>query len=192
MLNINLEQQQQVRGADGSILWSGGQAIANSGIVSVAAGKNGFLAGEAFIVDATNTVVPRLETTIPPATPPTDLPMSFALFGERTPAAAGNRLMLGVVQEGAGTAGVALTTARRVLVAMGGSICAVITTATTLTLGDSVGSSVTAGAVSFNAVTVTGGGHLGVVIKANIVGATGTGSTGWAGIIVRGGSMAIS
>lgn len=185
MLNIGLEQQQMVRGADGTLLWLGGQAIGASFVTTVAVGSVGIGLGEGVFFDSTNTVIPRSETTAAGGTPSADLPMSFAIAGIRSPAAAGTVNPLGVAQETTGTVGTALTTAKRILVASVGSLVAIQTTAVALTMGNFLTSSATAGlaqasAAAVAAINIT----IGSVFKINSVAATGTGSTGWAGVLV--------
>lgn len=134
--------------------------------------------GEGVLWDSTNGVIPRLETTAAGATPSSDLPMSNALFFKRTNGVASNINFMGVLQEpcGAGKQG---------FIAGLGSLCTVKTTATALAEGNLVGSSTTAGLVAVQSTTALGVNCvLGSVIKVNTVAAPGTGSTGFAGIIV--------
>ena len=100
MLNIGLEQQQRIWGADGTILWSGAQIIANSyqainGILSTA---TAIKMGDAVQYDPTGTgtsagtsttpqSIPRSETTAAGGTPTSDLPMSLDLRVRISPAA---------------------------------------------------------------------------------------------------------
>ena len=187
MLNVGLEQQQQIRGADGTLLWTGGQIVATSYMVTIPSGVSGVGMGEAVVFDATNTVIPRQETTAAGASPTADLPMSLALVGARTPAGTGAINFLGVALEPAGTGGTTLLLAKRLIVAGAGSLVSVQTTSTALALGNYVGSSITAGLVAATAVTVATNITLGSVFKINTAGATGTGLTGWAGILVGSG-----
>lgn len=186
MLNIGLEQQQQIRAADGTILWAGGQVLANTFIVQVAAAGTLIKQGDAVQWDATNSVIPRPETTAAGATPSADLPMSLAMFGNISPASINAVNLVGVAQE-------PIAALKRGLVAGSGSLVCVATVNPTvlLAIGSFVGSSATAGAVSLQAVGGTNA-VLGAVFKINQLAAPGTGSTLWAGILVKGGSSSVS
>lgn len=182
MLNIGLEVQQQIRAANGDIIWAGAQVIANSFVIQVAAANTGPGIGEAVQWDATNSVIPR------PATNPTetDHPMSVALYGVQSPAGAASINLIGVAQE-------PIAAGKRGLVAGDGSIVCVKSTAGAIAVGKTVQSSATAGTVEVGAPSATGLNIiLGVVLKTNTVAAPGTGSTGWLGIKVQGGSAAVS
>lgn len=198
MLNVGLEQQQRIWGADGTILWSGAQVVANSYMVQNFTGLATIKMGDAVQYDpngvgttagdAALNVIPRPETTAAGASPSADLPMSLALFGRISPASINAVNLIGVAQDpiGAGKRGV---------VAASGSIVCVASTATALAVGVFVGSSATAGAVALQAVGGTNA-VLGAVLKANLADKThpnyGTGSTTWVGIIVKGGSASVS
>lgn len=185
MLNIGGEQQQQIRGADGAILWIDGQVRANTLIVQVAAGGTTIGLGNAVQWDGTNSVIPRPETTAAGASPAADLPMSLAMFGNISPAGAGAVNLIGVAQE-------QIAAGKRGLIATDGSIVGVTTTATLLAAGAFVGSSATAGLVAAVAALVNTNQVVGAVLKINQVLSPGTGSTGFAGILVKGGSTAAS
>lgn len=181
-LNIGLEVQQQIRGADGTILWSGAQMIGASYIVISAEASAAFVMGEGVVWDggtAAKGFIPRQETTAQGASASADLPGSIALYGKRI-ATTTDKCFLGVVQE-------PLAAGKRGLVAGVGSLTTVITTATLLAIGDSVGGSATAGAAAVVA-KGTAGIVLGQVFKANsgtpATPAAGTGSTTMAGILV--------
>lgn len=180
MLNVGLEQQQQIRGADGTILWSGAQVIANDFQIQVAAAGTTIKQGDAVQFDSTNSVIPRPETTAAGATPTADLPMSLALYGNISPASINAVNLIGVAQE-------PIAALKRGFVAGSGSLVCVASTATLLAVGAFVGSSATAGAVALQAVGGTNA-VLGAVFKINQVASPGTGSTTWAGILVKGGS----
>lgn len=185
MLNIGLEQQQRIMGADGTLLWSGGGVLANTLIAQVAAAGTTIGMGMVCQWDATNSVVPRNETTAAGASPSADLPMSLALFVNISPASVNAVNLVGVAQE-------PIAATKRGLVATDGSIVGVQTTATLLAIGAFVGSSTTAGLAGAVVVGVATNTILGAVVKVNTVAAPGTGSTGWAGVLVKGGSTAIT
>lgn len=204
MLNVGLEQQQQIRGADGSILWSGAQVIANSYIIintGLGTGTAAIKMADAVQYDPrgvsgdaatagtdTLNVIPRPETTAAGASPTADLPMSLTLFGRISPASINATNLIGVAQEPIGIG-------KRGLIAAGGSICCVACTATAIAVGAFVGSSATAGAVALQAVGGTNA-VLGAVLKTNLVSKVdpsfGTGSTTLVGILIKGGSASIT
>lgn len=202
MLNVHLEQQQQIRGADGTLLWAGGQAQAatyiakNSDVTAAPDIKMGEgviwdpSAGAAAAFPGQLGYIPRQETTAAGATPAADLPGTINLCVRRSLAAATDTPYLGVSLEpigrsSAGASGtiVAGTVFRQGVVAGVGSLVTVQSTATAIALGASVGASATAGLVAANA-TPNVGRILGTCFKINTAGATGTGSTGWVGILV--------
>ena len=184
MINIGLEQQQQIRGGDGTLLWSGAQAIATSFIIQVAAGGTTIKMGDAVQFDSTNSTIPRPETTAAGATPSSDLPMSLAMFGNISPASINAVNLIGVAQE-------PIAAGKRGFIAAEGSLVCVASTATLIAVGSFVGSSATAGAVALQAVGGTNA-VLGAVFKINQVASPGTGSTTWVGILVKGGSSSVS
>jgi hypothetical protein len=189
MLNIGLEQQQQIRGADGSILWTGGNVLANTFIVQVAAGGTTIKIQDAVQWDATNSNIARHDFTNPPPANPTypavELPMSLAMFGVISPSSANAVNLIGVAQE-------PIAAGKRGLLAGSGSLVCVASTATTLAIGAFVGSSATAGAVALVAAGVGTNIVLGAVFKINTVATPGTGSTTAVGILIKGGSVALS
>lgn len=185
MLNVGLEVQQQIRGGDGTLLWSGAQVVGTSYMIQVAAANTGPLMGQAVQWDATNSVIPRPETTAAGASPTSDLPMSLAMYGVQSPASAGAVNIIGVAQD-------PIPAGKKGVVAGEGSIVCVNTTATLLAIGAFVGSSATAGLCAVVAVGAATNVYLGAVLKINQVASPGTGSTAWAGILVKGGSAAVS
>ena len=186
MLNVAAEQQQRIWGADGTILWSDGQYIASSAVFDVKAGNTGPGLGELIQWDATNSVIPRPETTAAGGTPTADLPMSLALFCTVSPAVAGSVNCIGVAQQ-------PIAAGKRGTVALDGSIvCVKSTSAGPLTIGQPVASSTTAGAVAVATVVLLLNTVVGWVLKINQVAAPGTGSTTFAGIIIRSGATAAS
>jgi hypothetical protein len=184
MLNIGLELQQQIRGADGTLLWSGAQVLANTFIIQVDAAGAAIKMADAVQYDSTNSVIPRPETTAAGATPSSDLPMSLAIFGVISPASINAVNLIGVAQE-------PIAPGKRGLIAGSGSLVCVASTATLLAVGVFVGSSATAGAVALQAVGGTNA-VLGAVFKINQVASPGTGSTTFVGILVKGGSSSVS
>jgi hypothetical protein len=184
LLNVGLEQQQQIRGGDGTLLWSGAQVLANTFIASVAAGGTTILMAQAVQWDETNSVIPRPETTAAGATPTADLPMSLALFVNQSPASINAVNLIGVAQE-------PIAAGKRGLIAGDGSLVGVRSTATLLAIGTFVGSSATAGSVATQAVGGTNA-VLGAVFKINTVAPPGTGLTTFAGILIKGGSASVS
>lgn len=178
MLNIGLEQQQQIRGGDGTLLWSGAQVVAASYIVTSNEATAAFVMGEGVVWDPQTVAlgfIPRQETTAAGATPASDLPGTLVLGAKRI-ASATDVGFLGVAQE-------PIAASKRGLVAGAGSLTTVLTTTTAIALGACVGGSATAGLAAAVA-KGTAGLTLGVCIKINTAGATGTGSTSWAGILV--------
>ena len=178
MQNATLEQSQQIRGADGSLLWAGAQVI---GIPYV--GRNdaaaAMLMGEGVrwnnTASAASGQIPRQETTAAGATPSSDLPQSLVVALLRI-ATTTDVTFLGVATEPVAIGGFGL-------IAGVGSLATVITTATLLTTGTTVGGSATAGQAAVN---TTAAQILGTVFKINsTVAAGGTGSTGFAGILVN-------
>ncbi len=182
MLNIGLEVQQQIRGANGTILWSGAQVIATSYIAKSNEASAAAAMGEAMTFDPQTAAlgfIPRQETTAAGGTPASDLPGTLVIGCLRTPASAGASVpFLGVAQEpiGAGKSG---------LIAGAGSLTTVLTTTAALTLGLKVGTSATAGLCAAVTASTTVGFVLGICIKINTTGATGTNSTSWAGVLVN-------
>lgn len=170
---IGMDQQVQIRGGDGTILWTG-TAIVGVMYHVVNSDTAAFGLAEGVIWDATNGVIPRLETTAAGATPTSDLPQTLLVRGKRISAAT-DILHMGVSLEpiGVGKTG---------LVAGMGSICSVQTTATLLAIGNSLGGSATAGRVAANTTPTQ---ILGNCFKINTVAAPGTGSTGHAGILIN-------
>ena len=171
-----MEQQVQIRASDGSILWTGTAVIATS-YVAINSDATAMLAGHGVLWDGTNGVIPRSEVTAAGATASADLPQSLSLQCKKS-TTTGDVGWLGVTVEPAKAGG-------RVLVAGAGSIVSVITTATLLALGAKVGAN-TAGnpAVAAATGTTTSNVILGTVLKINQVASPGTGSTGFAGIMV--------
>jgi hypothetical protein len=182
MLNIGLEQQQQIRGGDGTILWSGGQAVATSYIVTSNEASATASMGEAMTFDPQTSAlgfIPRLETTAAGATPASDLPGVLVIGALRTPASAGASVpFLGVAQE-------AIKAGGKGFVAGAGSLTTVLVTTAALTLGLKVGTSATAGLCAAVTASTTVGFVLGICLKINTTGATGTNSTSFAGILVN-------
>ena len=186
MLNIGLEQQQQIKGADGTILWSGAQVVAVDYMCISSEATNAFLMGEAALFDPQTAAIgfiPRQETTAAGGTPASDLPGTLALGIKRTPASAGTGVgFLGVVQEPVGPG-------KRGKVLGPSSLCTVLTTTTTIPVGTVLATSATAGlqaAAAAKAATVPAYGTvLGICLKTNTVAADGTGSTSWTGIMVQ-------
>lgn len=182
MLNIGLEQQQQIRGADGTILWQGGQVIAMDYQVISNEATAAAAMGEAMTFDPQTAAlgfIPRQETTAAGATPAADLPGTLVIGALRTPASAAASVpFLGVLQEPCKAGG-------RGLVAGAGSLTTVLVTTAVLTLGLKLGTSATAGLCAAVTASTTVGFVLGIVIKINTAGATGTGSTSWAGVLVN-------
>jgi hypothetical protein len=184
-LSVGLEQQQQIKGGDGTLLWSGAQILGQTFIVLVAAAGTTIKMADAVQCDSTNSVIPRPETTAAGATPTADLPMSLAVFGNISPASINAVNLIGVSQE-------PIAAGKRGLVAGSGSLVCVASTATILAVGAFVGSSATtAGAVALQAPGGTNA-VLGAVFKINQVASPGTGSTLFAGILVKGGSSSVS
>src|SRR3989304_9001196 len=101
MLNIGLEQQQQIRGADGTLLWSGAQVIATSYLAKSSEASASFAMGEPAVWDPATVAIgfiPRQETTAAGATPTADLPGTLVLGMKRKTARAGAGITLpGVV-----------------------------------------------------------------------------------------------
>jgi hypothetical protein len=186
MLNVGLEQQQQVRGGDGSLLWCGGVSTGQTWDVLVASGNTGPLLGELVQFDSTNSVIPRPETTAAGASPSADLPMSLAIYGNVSPASANAVNIIGVAQQPIAAAG------KAGIVAGPGSIVGVKTTAAAIAVGALVGASATAGLAAVVSAGLVTNNVVGAVLKINTVAAPGTGSTGFAGIIIKGGSFAAS
>lgn len=183
MLNIGLEQQQRIVGANGDILWTGGQAIATSYIAKSSEASNSFAMGEAALWDPATVstgFIPR-QATNPSET---DFPQSLVLGIKRLTAVAGGVGFLGVVQEPVGPG-------KRGLVAGVGSLTTVkVETGTTIAVGTLIASTgTTAGLVSAagtrSATVPAYGTVLGMCIKTNTAGADGTGSTGFAGVLVN-------
>jgi hypothetical protein len=187
MLNVGLEQQQQIRGANGDLLWSGGQVIATDYIAKSGEAANSFAMGEAALWNPATVAVgfiPRQETTVAPAAPAADLPGTLVLGMKRTSAAtAGTEVcFMGVVQEPVGPGKLGL-------VAGPGSLTTVKVEVGAIALGAAIGSSGVIGTVTTHAArsaTVPAYGTvLGHCFKINTAGATGTGSTSWAGVLVN-------
>lgn len=166
----------QVRGSDGTILWTGTAVVGVMYHVKNTDSAAMTLA-EAVRWDSTNGVLPRLETTAAGATPASDLPQSLALAGLRVSATT-NVMWLGVALEPIGINKVGL-------VAGAGSLTTVKTVAGAITVGNKLGGSATAGAVDSITSNTTTGLVLGVCLKTNTVAAPGTGSTAHAGLIVN-------
>lgn len=200
MLNVHLEQQQQIRGADGTLLWSGGQAqaatyiVKNADVTAAPDMKMGegviweAAAGAATAFPGQLGYIPRQETTAAGGTPAADLPGTLNMCVRRSLASATDTPYLGVTLEpigrsSAGASGtiVAGTVFRQGVVAGVGSLVTVLSTTVAIALGASVGSSTTAGLVAANATPVC---ILGTCFKINTVVASGTGSTSWVGILV--------
>lgn len=177
MMNIGLQQQQQIRGADGTILWSGAQVVGQDYRVTnndTAA----FVMGEGVVWDPQTVAlgfIPRQETTAAGATPASDLPGNLVIGGKRI-ASATDVAFLGVAQEPIGIG-------KEGLVAGPGSLTTMLVTATAIALGACVGGSATAG-LGAAVAKGTAGLTLGICIKINTTGVTGTGSTAWAGVLV--------
>ena len=185
MLNVGLEQQQQIRGADGSILWSGAQVLATTYIAKSSEASATLGMGEPAVWDPQTAAIgfiPRQETTT--TTPASDLPGTLVLGCKRSQAsAAADVNFLGVAQEPIGPSKLGL-------IAGPGSLTTVICeTAATITIGFPVQGSATAGKVQPAAARTAAipayGTVLGTCFKINTAGATGTGSTGWVGILVQ-------
>lgn len=191
MLNVGLEQQQRIWGADSTILWAGAQVIANSFIaISAEAAPVAILQGEAVLWDggtAAKGFIPRSETTAANTTPAADLPGSLALFCKRTPASAGTAInYLGVAQDPIGAG-------KRGFIAGSGSLVScLVDPAATIAIGTLVTSSATAGlqaAAGVKSATVPAYGTiLGQCFKTNTgtpaAPGAGTGSTSWIGLLV--------
>jgi hypothetical protein len=178
MISIGQETQTQVRGADGSILWQG-TAVVGVGYVMKNNDAAAMAMSEGVRWDVTNDtaargVIPRLETTAAGATATADLPQSLALYMLRI-AGATDVGFVGVVLEPVAVGG-------QGLVAGIGSLVSVKTTATALAIGTTVGGSATAGLAAANTTATQ---ILGTVFKINTVAQPGTGSTGFAGILVN-------
>lgn len=186
MINIGLEQQQQIRGADGSILWSGAQIIATSYIAKSSEASATMAMGEPAVWDpqtATIGFIPRQETTAAGATPAADLPGTLVLGVKRSQAsAAADVNFLGVAQAPIGPG-------KEGMIAGPGSLTTVQSEAAAITIGFPVQGSATAGkvqpAAARSATVPAYGTVLGTCFKINTAGATGTGSTGWVGILVN-------
>lgn len=186
MLNVPLELHQQVRGPDGTILWSGGGVIGQDFQGTVATGGTTIVAGDAVQFDSTNSVIPRPEITAAGATPAADLPQSLAIFVNQSPAVADSPNLIGVAQK-------TIPAGRQGSIAGSGSLVCVKSTAVLIAVGKFVSSSATAGAVAIAGVPGAQLNNiLGAVFKINQVASPGTGSTTFAGILVKGGSAAIS
>jgi hypothetical protein len=186
MLNIGLQQQQQIRGADGTLLWSGAQVIGASYIATSTEAANAFAMGEGALWDPATVstgFIPRQETTAAGGTPTADLPLSLVLGIKRLTAVAGGVGFLGVTQE-------PIAHGQSGLVAGAGSLTTVkCETGATIAVGGLIGSTGTTiglvGACGAKAAAVPPYGTvLGVCLKTNTAGADGTGSTGWAGVLV--------
>jgi len=182
MLNIGLETQQQIRGGDGTLLWSGAQVVGVDYLVQSNEASATALMGEAMTFDPQTVAlgfIPRQETTAAGATPASDLPGTLVIGALRTPASAGASVpFLGVAQEPIKAGG-------KGLVAGAGSLTSVLVTTAALTLGLKIGTSATAGLCAAVTASTTVGFVLGICIKINTTGATGTGSTSWAGVLVN-------
>jgi hypothetical protein len=186
MLNVTSEQQQRIWGADGTLLWSDAQYLASTAVMQVAAATTGPGLGELIQWDETNSVIPRPETTAAGGTPTADLPMSIALFCTKSPAVAASVNCIGVAQQ-------PIAAGKRGTVALEGSIVGVKCLVAALAIGKTVQSSATAGQVEVGAPSATGLNVIvGHVLKVNTVASPGTGLTTFAGIIIRGGSAAVS
>lgn len=178
MLNIGQEVQQQIKGPDGTILWTGGQVVAADYQVQnndAAA----FAMGEGVVFDPQTVAlgyIPRLETTAAGATPAADLPGTLVLGAKRI-AGVADVCFLGVAQDPIAIG------AKSGYVAGPGSLTTVLTTTVAIALGATIGGSATAGLAAARAKTNEGG-TLGICFKINTAGATGTGSTSFAGILV--------
>jgi hypothetical protein len=183
MLNIGLEQQQRIWGSDGTILWSGAQVVATSYQILVAAGGTTIKQGDAVQWDATNTVIPRPETTAQGSNPSADLPMSLALYGNISPGSISAINVFGVAQE-------PIAANKRGVVAGRGSIvCVKCKNNATHAVGALVSSSDFApGTVAAIAAVSTTNVILGAILKTNTTGATGTNSVDWLGIMIQGGA----
>ena len=184
MLNIGQEQQVQIRGADGSILWTGGVAIAASYIAISSEPTYGIRLGEAVVWDGSTAALgflPRLETTAAGGTPAADLPQTLAMYCRRINGATDGPY-LGVAMDPGGPG-------KRLVVAGVGSLTTVQVSLTAIALAAAVGSGVAAtsttpGLIIANA---TAGQVLGTCFKINTNAASGTGSaaTPWfAGVLV--------
>jgi hypothetical protein len=189
MINVGLEQQQQIRGADGSLLWSGAQIVATDYMCISSEATASFAMGEAALFDGSTAVlgfIARQETTAAGGTPSADLPNTTVLYIKRTTAVAANDIcFLGVLQDPCGPG-------KRAVVAGAGSITTVGPCAATIAIGFPI---VSAGVVG--QVTVAGaksatvpayGAVLGMCIKTNTgtpaTPGAGTGSTTIAGCLV--------
>ena len=177
MIHIGLEQQVQVRGGDGTILWQGGVSVGSNFVATSGEATNSAQIGEGVTWDSTNSTVARLETTAAGAVPSSDLPMLFQPFFKRI-ATATDVGFMGVTMQPAGPAKLAM-------IAGEGSIVTVQTTATLLALGASVGGSATVGKTAAVAKGTTGL-TLGICIKTNDNTATGTNSPTAAGVYFAG------
>lgn len=182
MLNITEEVQQRLVGADGSILWRGAQVVAVDYIAQSNEASATAAMGEAMTFDPQTVAlgfIPRQETTAAGGTPASDLPGTLVIGALRTPASAGASVpFLGVAQEPIGPG-------KKGLIAGAGSLTTVLTTTAALTLGLKIGTSATAGLCAAVTSSTTVGFVLGICIKINTTGATGTGSTSWAGVLVN-------
>lgn len=186
MLNIGLEQQQQIRGADGALLWSGAQVVAVPYQCVSTETSTAMLMGEAVLWDPATVLtgfIPRQETTAAGGTPASDLPGTLVLGMKRTPASAGTGVgFLGVTLQPVGPG-------KRGFVAGPASLVTVITTTATIAVGTVLATSATAGqqaAAATKAATVPAYGTvLGICLKTNTTGADGTGSTSFTGIMVQ-------
>lgn len=175
---IGMEQQVQVKGADGTILWTGTAIVGvmyhvTNGDAAAIGMAEAVRADEA--TGAGTSVIPRLETTVAGTTPASDLPQTLLLRGKRVSATT-DKGWLGVALEPVGVGKIGYC-------AGPGSITTVRTTTGALTFGDKLGGTATAGRVGL----VTTGSLtvdlvLGKCIKINT--AAGTGDTSHAGVLI--------
>jgi len=174
--NVGLEQQQQIRGADGTLLWTGSYEMGIPYVcINTAAAAMLMSEGVRYDGGTALSCIPRQETTAAGGTASSDMPQSKVNNIIRISAAA-NTMFLGVTTEPCAIGG-------QVLVAGIGSLITVITTATALAGGASIGGSATPGQAAANATATQ---ILGTVFKINdTVANFGTGSTGFAGILVN-------
>jgi len=184
-VNIQLEQQQQIRGGDGAILWTGGQIVGVDYHALSTEASAAFALGEAALFDGSTVAkgfIPRQETTAAGGTPAADLPGSLIMGMKRTPASAGTAVCyLGVVQEAVGAGKIGW-------VAGPGSLTTVLVTTAAIAIGTVITSSATAGLQAAAGAKAAGvpayGTVLGICFKTNTVAADGTGSTSFAGVLV--------
>ena len=182
IINIGLEQQQQIRGADGTLLWRGTEVVAASYIV-LSSDAAAFGMAEPAVWDAASgkSFIPRAETTAAGGTASADLPASLVMNVKRSAAGAGDVGLIGVTAEPIKIGG-------RGLIYGAGSICSCQSTAVAISVGASVGGSATAGQVAAVTKSTTGV-VLGQCLKTNTgtpaSPGAGTGSTGFIGLLVN-------